>query len=74
MVQLDIRIDLTGRAGDAALVVARLATAMDGLARVDVTAVPGSPLRSRGRTSGWSRTRSCVSKPVRGARSCWAAR
>lgn len=36
---LDIRIDLTGRAGDAALVAARLATALDGLASVDVTAV-----------------------------------
>jgi DNA-binding response OmpR family regulator len=36
---LDIRIDLTGRAGDAALVAARLATALDGLASVDVTTV-----------------------------------
>jgi DNA-binding response OmpR family regulator len=36
---LDIRIDLTGRAGDAALVAARLATALDGLASVDITTV-----------------------------------
>ncbi|GHF94718.1 MULTISPECIES: winged helix-turn-helix domain-containing protein [Amycolatopsis] len=37
--RMDIRIDLTGRAGDAAVVAARLATALDGLAGVDVTAV-----------------------------------
>ncbi len=36
---LDIRIDLTGRAGDAALIAARLTTALDGLAAVDVTTV-----------------------------------
>ncbi|MEU5261584.1 winged helix-turn-helix domain-containing protein [Amycolatopsis sp. NPDC021455] len=37
LLRVDIRIDLTGRAGDAALVAARLATALDGLASVDVT-------------------------------------
>jgi hypothetical protein len=36
---LDIRIGLTGRTGDAAHVAARLATALHGLASVDVTAV-----------------------------------
>ncbi|MGW3961467.1 winged helix-turn-helix domain-containing protein [Amycolatopsis sp. NPDC005003] len=41
---LDIRIDLTGRAGDAALVAARLATALDGLASIDVTT--GRPRRT----------------------------
>jgi two-component system, OmpR family, response regulator len=43
---LDIRIDLTGRAGDAALVAARLTTALDGLASVDVTTV--RPRRATG--------------------------
>ncbi|MDS0135963.1 MULTISPECIES: winged helix-turn-helix domain-containing protein [unclassified Amycolatopsis] len=37
VVHLDIRIDLTGRAADAALVATRLTTAFDGLASVDVT-------------------------------------
>ncbi|WP_103355746.1 winged helix-turn-helix domain-containing protein [Amycolatopsis sp. CA-128772] len=35
-VQVSIRIDLTSRTGDAALIAARLATALDGLASVDV--------------------------------------
>jgi DNA-binding response OmpR family regulator len=34
---VDIRIDLTGRAADAALIATRLTTALDGLASVDVT-------------------------------------
>ncbi|MEU8639871.1 winged helix-turn-helix domain-containing protein [Amycolatopsis sp. NPDC048633] len=41
VLDLTIRIDLTGPAGDAALVAARLATALDGLASVDV--VPAGP-------------------------------
>ncbi|MGW4059335.1 winged helix-turn-helix domain-containing protein [Amycolatopsis sp. NPDC004747] len=36
--QVRIRIDLTSRAGDAALVAARLATALNGVASVDVVA------------------------------------
>jgi DNA-binding response OmpR family regulator len=36
--QVSIRIDLTSRAADAAVVAARLATALDGLASVDVVA------------------------------------
>ncbi|SFW85448.1 winged helix-turn-helix domain-containing protein [Amycolatopsis australiensis] len=39
VLEVSIRIDLTGRPGDAALVATRLATALDGLASVDVTAV-----------------------------------
>lgn len=41
VLDVTIRIDLTGPAGDAALVAARLATALDGLASVDV--VPAAP-------------------------------
>ncbi|MEU4245863.1 winged helix-turn-helix domain-containing protein [Amycolatopsis sp. NPDC026612] len=41
--RMDIRIDLAGRAGDAALVAARLSTALDGLASVDVTTVHPRP-------------------------------
>lgn len=41
--QVTIRIDLTGRPGDAALVAARLATALNGVARVDVVTTPPEP-------------------------------
>ncbi|MGW4525470.1 winged helix-turn-helix domain-containing protein [Amycolatopsis sp. NPDC004378] len=43
VLQVSIRIDLTGPAGDAALVAARLATALDGLASVDVTTIRRPP-------------------------------
>ncbi|MCR6483660.1 winged helix-turn-helix domain-containing protein [Amycolatopsis sp. OK19-0408] len=40
VLHVTVRIDLAGRAGDAAQVAARLATALDGLAAVDVTTAP----------------------------------
>lgn len=49
MIHVGIRIDLVSRAVDAAVLAARLATALDGVARVDVTtadrAAAGSRLR-----------------------------
>lgn len=55
---MDIRIDLTGRAGDAALVAARLATALDGLASVDA-----APRRAAATTKAGPRLR-LVSDPL----------